>query len=79
MAGSWLIPAEYSANRLIVLSRDELEQFEMAQDYSPPKFSCMLYFPGDIRDLDRLKKAFSGVGVVIHATVIKQVPVPVPT
>ena len=69
-----IILSKYNVERLIVLSRDELKQFEMAQDFSPTKFPCMRYFLGDVRDLDRLKKAFSGVDVVIHAAAIKQVP-----
>ena len=69
-----IILAKYSVKRLIVLSRDELKQFEMAQDFSPTKFPCMRYFLGDVRELDRLNKAFKGVDVVIHAAAIKQVP-----
>ena len=60
--------------RLVVLSRDELKQFEMAQIFSQAKYPCMRYFLGDVRDVDRLKKAFQGIDVVIHAAALKQVP-----
>jgi len=63
-----------AVERLVVLSRDELKQFEMAQDFPVSKYPCMRYFLGDVRDVDRLKKAFQGVDVVIHAAAIKQVP-----
>jgi len=70
-----IILREYPAvQRLVVLSRDELKQFEMAQDFPESKYPCMRYFLGDVRDADRLKKAFQGVDVVIHAAAIKQVP-----
>lgn len=60
--------------RLVVFSRDELKQFEMAQDYPESKYPCMRYFLGDIRDSDRLKRAFENIDVVIHAAALKQVP-----
>jgi UDP-N-acetylglucosamine 4,6-dehydratase/5-epimerase len=63
-----------AVERLVILSRDELKQFEMAQDFPESKYPCMRYFLGDVRDVDRLKKAFQGVDVVIHAAAIKQVP-----
>jgi len=60
--------------RLVVFSRDELKQFEMAQDYPESKYPCMRYFLGDIRDADRLRRAFENIDVVIHAAALKQVP-----
>jgi len=57
--------------RLIVLSRDELKQYEMAQRFDAP---CMRYFLGDVRDADRLSQAFKDVDIVIHAAALKQVP-----
>lgn len=62
--------------RLVIYSRDELKQFEMAQspDYSENKHPALRYFIGDIRDLARLKRALEGVDVVIHAAALKQVP-----
>ena len=64
----------YKPKRLIVFSRDELKQFEMAQTFSPEKYDCMRYFIGDVRDKERLYRAFRGVDYVIHAAALKQVP-----
>ncbi len=64
----------YSPKRLIIFSRDELKQFEMAQQFSPESYSCMRYFIGDVRDKERLHRAFRGVDYVIHAAALKQVP-----
>ncbi|WP_108945073.1 UDP-N-acetylglucosamine 4,6-dehydratase (inverting) [Shewanella halifaxensis] len=61
----------YSPSRLIILSRDELKQYEMQQIFNAP---CMRYFIGDVRDADRLMQAFQGVDYVIHAAALKQVP-----
>lgn len=60
--------------RLVVFSRDELKQYEMSQVYSEKKYPCMRYFLGDIRDQQRLKRAFEGIDIVIHAAALKQVP-----
>ena len=60
--------------RLVIYSRDELKQFEMAQIYSNKKYPGMRYFIGDIRDSDRLRRALEGIDVVIHAAALKQVP-----
>ncbi len=58
--------------RLIVLSRDEMKQSEMAQQFgNDPR---LRFFLGDVRDRDRLHRAFQGVEVVIHAAALKQVP-----
>jgi len=57
--------------RLIVYSRDELKQSEMAREFSQ---ECMRYFLGDVRDRDRLTLAMRGVDYVIHAAALKQVP-----
>ncbi|GAB6037192.1 UDP-N-acetylglucosamine 4,6-dehydratase (inverting) [Fundidesulfovibrio butyratiphilus] len=64
----------YSPRRLIVFSRDELKQFEMAQQFSPQRYPAMRYFIGDVRDEKRLHRAFQGVDVIIHAAAMKQVP-----
>src|SRR5690606_1281384 len=61
----------YRPRRLIVFSRDELKQFEMAQTFNDP---CMRYFIGDVRDRDRLIQAMRDVDFVIHAAALKQVP-----
>ena len=60
--------------RLVIYSRDELKQFEMAQTFSDTKYPSVRYFIGDIRDASRLKRALEGVDVVIHAAALKQVP-----
>lgn len=57
--------------KIIVFSRDELKQHEMAQRYDDPR---MRYFVGDVRDVDRLRLAFAQVDIVIHAAAMKQVP-----
>ncbi|MDF1883748.1 UDP-N-acetylglucosamine 4,6-dehydratase (inverting) [Sulfurimonas sp. SAG-AH-194-C21] len=62
----------YKPNKIIIYSRDELKQFEMAQKFSD---SCMRYFIGDIRDLPRLQKAMLGVDFVVHAAALKHVPI----
>jgi UDP-N-acetylglucosamine 4,6-dehydratase (inverting) len=60
--------------RLVVYSRDELKQFEMAQKFPEEKYPQIRYFIGDIRDGDRLRRALEGVDLVIHAAALKQVP-----
>ncbi len=61
----------YSPKRLVIYSRDELKQSEMAQTFNQP---CMRYFIGDVRDRSRLSQAMVGVDYVIHAAALKQVP-----
>ena len=62
----------YRPNKLIIYSRDELKQYEMAQQFNS---SCMRYFIGDVRDLTRLKKAMQGADYVVHAAAMKHVPI----
>jgi len=64
----------YRPKKLIIFSRDELKQFEMQQVYSTNKYSCMRYFIGDVRDKERLHRAFQSVDYVIHAAALKQIP-----
>tara|TARA_X000000950_G_scaffold286754_1_gene396682 strand:- start:3841 stop:4830 length:990 start_codon:yes stop_codon:yes gene_type:complete len=61
-------------NRLIVFSRDELKQSEMAKVFSKQKFDCIRYFIGDVRDEKRLEIATRNVDIIIHAAALKQVP-----
>jgi len=61
----------YKPNKIIIYSRDELKQFEMAQKFND---KCMRYFIGDVRDRERLHKAMEDVDIVIHAAALKQVP-----
>ena len=60
--------------RLVVYSRDELKQFEMSQQFPGDRYAGLRYFIGDVRDLDRLRRAMEGIDVVIHAAALKQVP-----
>jgi UDP-N-acetylglucosamine 4,6-dehydratase len=60
--------------RLIVYSRDELKQYEMAKRFPESRFPCMRYFLGDVRDYSRLLRALKGVDYVVHAAALKQVP-----
>src|SRR5438477_4531746 len=63
---------EYRPKRLVIFSRDELKQHEMhASGFDHPS---LRYFLGDVRDPQRLERAFSGVTVVVHAAALKQVP-----
>jgi UDP-N-acetylglucosamine 4,6-dehydratase len=65
---------DYGPSRTIVFSRDELKQEVMRQRLADPIFNCIRYFIGDVRDKERLYRAFDGVDVVIHAAALKQVP-----
>jgi UDP-N-acetylglucosamine 4,6-dehydratase (inverting) len=60
--------------RLVIYSRDELKQFEMAQMYPKEKYPQIRFFIGDIRDGERFKRACEGIDVIIHAAALKQVP-----
>lgn len=60
--------------RLVVFSRDELKQFEMAQQFPESKYRAMRYFIGDVRDPGRLQRAMEGIDFVVHAAALKQVP-----
>lgn len=60
--------------KLVIFSRDELKQFEMQQIFSTRQYPQMRYFIGDVRDQSRLKRAFEGIDVVIHAAALKHVP-----
>lgn len=60
--------------RLVVFSRDELKQSEMAQAFPTSRYEAMRYFIGDIRDEARLRRAVEGIDVVVHAAALKQVP-----
>ena len=62
----------YKPRKVIVYSRDELKQHEMAQEFNSDP---MRYFIGDVRDLVRLKQAMRGVDYVVHAAALKHVPI----
>ena len=59
--------------RLVILSRDEQKQFQMNQEFPESKYKCIRYFIGDVRDYDRLLRAFEGIEYVIHAAAMKHV------
>lgn len=59
--------------KLIIFSRDEQKQFQMALEYPESKYPQIRYFIGDVRDLERLTRAFQGVDIVIHAAAMKHV------
>ncbi|MEJ7691782.1 UDP-N-acetylglucosamine 4,6-dehydratase (inverting) [Daejeonella sp.] len=61
--------------RLVIFSRDEQKQFEMAQDYPEHLFPQIRFFIGDVRDLERIKRALKGIDYVIHAAAMKHVPI----
>jgi UDP-N-acetylglucosamine 4,6-dehydratase len=65
---------KHKPRKLIVYSRDELKQFEMRQQFDEKAYPALRYFIGDVRDRERLYRAFDGVDVVIHAAALKQVP-----
>jgi len=67
-----IILSKYKPNKIIIFSRDELKQYEMAQTFND---KCMRYFIGDVRDAERLEEAMNGVDFVIHAAALKHVPV----
>lgn len=60
--------------RMVVFSRDELKQFEMAQIFPESKYPAIRYFLGDVRDEARLRRALEKVDIVVHAAALKQVP-----
>lgn len=60
--------------RLVIFSRDELKQFEMAQLFPESKYPALRYFIGDVRDEARLRRALEGIDYVVHAAAMKQVP-----
>ena len=61
-------------NRLVIFSRDELKQWEMQQRFPLAKYPNLRFFIGDVRDVNRLKRAFEGIDIIIHAAALKQVP-----
>src|SRR5690606_29786328 len=59
----------------VIFSRDEQKQFQMAQEYPADKFPQIRFFIGDVRDRERLTRAFKGVDYIIHAAAMKHVPI----
>ena len=63
---------DFTPRKVVILSRDELKQYEMAQEFTAPQ---MRFLIGDVRERDRLMRAFDGVDYVIHAAALKHVPI----
>src|SRR6476619_1195424 len=61
--------------RLVIYSRDEQKQYQMAMEYPHQKYSSVRFFIGDVRDFDRLIRALKGIDYVIHAAAMKHVPI----
>lgn len=72
-----MILEKFNPKKIIIYSRDEFKQDVMRKDFTqrfPEKISKLRFFIGDVRDKDRLYRAFKGVDYVIHAAAMKQVP-----
>ena len=69
-----LLKRQPDIRRVVVYSRDELKQFEMAQTFSRSEYPNLRFFIGDVRDESRLRLAMEDVDTVIHAAALKQVP-----
>src|ERR1700692_4111029 len=65
----------YQPKKIIIFSRDELKQCEMAQKFPESKYPFMRYFIGDVRDYNRLEMALRGVDIVVHAAALKHVTI----
>lgn len=65
---------KYKLSKLVILSRDEYKQYELSKKFNENDYPCLRYYLGDVRDKDRLYRAFSGIDYIIHAAALKQVP-----
>lgn len=70
-----ILNCEPTVRRLVIFSRDEQKQFEMAQKFPESKYPQIRFFIGDVRDFERLKRAMKGIDYVIHAAAMKHVPI----
>lgn len=67
----------YDVNKIIIYSRDEFKQWNMENEFRaeyPEKVKKLRFFIGDVRDVDRFKRACQGVDYIVHAAALKQVP-----
>ncbi len=71
----FLLSMKKPPRRIIIFSRDEFKQFNMQREFPPDRYPQLRFFLGDVRDRDRLYRAFEGVDYVIHAAALKQVPI----
>ncbi len=70
-----VVAQNFTPRKLIIFSRDELKQYEMAQAFPKDRYPFMRFFIGDVRDVDRLEMAMRDVDYVIHAAALKHVPI----
>ncbi len=70
-----ILKIEPNIKKLVIFSRDEQKQFEMAQDYPSSNFPQIRFYIGDVRDEARVKRALKGIDYVIHAAAMKHVPI----
>lgn len=70
-----LLSSDYNIKRLVVFSRDEQKQFQMAQEFPNKDFPQLRYFIGDIRDEQRIRQALANVDHVIHTAAMKHIPI----
>lgn len=70
-----ILQIEPNIKRLVIFSRDEQKQFQMAQEYPADRFPQIRFFIGDVRDKERVKRALKGIDYVIHAAAMKHVPI----
>jgi UDP-N-acetylglucosamine 4,6-dehydratase len=61
--------------RLVIYSRDEQKQYQMALEFPETRFPGIRFFIGDVRDSERLKRACNGIDFIIHAAAMKHVPI----
>ena len=70
----YLLKLRQQPRRIIIFSRDELKQFELQKKFDEKRHENLRFFIGDVRDKERLNRAFEGVDIVVHAAALKQVP-----
>ena len=70
---AYILKNHPNIQKLVILSRDEQKQFQMAQEFSEKSFPQIRYLLGDVRDQNRLVRAFQGIDIVIHAAAMKHV------
>lgn len=70
-----ILTKHHEVKRLVIYSRDEQKQFQMAQDFPVSEYPQIRYFIGDVRDRERLQRALRGINYVIHAAAMKHVPI----
>jgi UDP-N-acetylglucosamine 4,6-dehydratase len=66
---------KHEYNRIVIYSRDEFKQYHMENEFPKSKYPHLRFFIGDVRDKDRLKRACSGINIIVHAAAMKHVPI----